>query len=794
MSSVKISGLPAASALDGGETVPVVQNGETRRAEVSLFSAYASGTGSFLLPANNLSDVADDATAVENIGAAYNVSTLADLKGLTSRPAKLIADGSPWTWYAGDVTADNSSGTAFGTVVECTSGPAGRYKRDFVGSVSVLWMGAARDWNGTTGTDNTAAFRRAIATGYPVYAPGGLDGLGYLIEDILTLGNSQDFFGDSDTGSVIFVKSTANLSALGIVRLATSETGASIRNIGITFVQPDTAVRANLIAYPPAIYAKDAPRFVVENVRITAGRTGIEATGNTGGALVRNLKSSCFDVGVNVDGAQHTFTIEGADFWVYGLTANQMTIMADGVSRGVSTGRADAFDYSNVVGLTVGDVLDFHVSSDGASVPQGVVRGVLGSDGRGTIRMSAGKVAVAGLRAGLGNAADYIVKQSGGSLTIVGADVFTNQVQTNPLFTLNTLSTGSASSIAGTVLTVDGTITGIWEIGQAVGGAGVSANTVITGNARTEPGVLTGTGGAGTYRVNNSQTVGAVAMLTGEAGAIPVGPVSLTISGLHAQMNSHDNTLIYVDGGSDPNFSFHNMFIERDAGTAYSDQTILINTGRGDISGLSTLTKGAGAGVLLQINTANSISLTGINRNGWTVTLPAGQVAQTVYGDFLFPDATYDIGKSGATRPRDYYGSRVVSAGTQFNIGSAKIIDVVSSAYAQFWDGAGTHNGLTIYADANYHNSADHTFRAKNASTLFANIKSDGITIASGLVLKIGTDQVVGARKTGWATMTGTATRTAFDTSTATATQVAERLKALIDDLHATAGHGLLGT
>ena len=42
-----------------------------------------------------------------------------------------------------------------------------------------------------------------------------------------------------------------------------------------------------------------------------------------------------------------------------------------------------------------------------------------------------------------------------------------------------------------------------------------------------------------------------------------------------------------------------------------------------------------------------------------------------------------------------------------------------------------------------------------------------------------------GAKATGWATATGTATRTAFDTATVTLPQIAERMKALIDDLTA---------
>lgn len=54
--------------------------------------------------------------------------------------------------------------------------------------------------------------------------------------------------------------------------------------------------------------------------------------------------------------------------------------------------------------------------------------------------------------------------------------------------------------------------------------------------------------------------------------------------------------------------------------------------------------------------------------------------------------------------------------------------------------------------------------------------------------------KLFGARKTGWAPATGTATRTTFNTATVTLEELAQRVKALIDDLHATAGHGLIGT
>lgn len=61
-------------------------------------------------------------------------------------------------------------------------------------------------------------------------------------------------------------------------------------------------------------------------------------------------------------------------------------------------------------------------------------------------------------------------------------------------------------------------------------------------------------------------------------------------------------------------------------------------------------------------------------------------------------------------------------------------------------------------------------------------------------VYKVDGTQVVKERITGWSVATGTATRTTFATGSVTLAQLAERVKALIDDLHGTAGHGLIGT
>ena len=79
---------------------------------------------------------------------------------------------------------------------------------------------------------------------------------------------------------------------------------------------------------------------------------------------------------------------------------------------------------------------------------------------------------------------------------------------------LGSVSYGSSftGAISGTTLTASAVGAGSLAIGQAITGAGITAGTVITG-------LGTGTGGTGTYTVNNTQTVASEAMNAGNATA-----------------------------------------------------------------------------------------------------------------------------------------------------------------------------------------------------------------------------------------------------------------------------------
>lgn len=69
-----------------------------------------------------------------------------------------------------------------------------------------------------------------------------------------------------------------------------------------------------------------------------------------------------------------------------------------------------------------------------------------------------------------------------------------------------------------------------------------------------------------------------------------------------------------------------------------------------------------------------------------------------------------------------------------------------------------------------------------------ARVTSGGLAVAG--TISISGSQIAGARRTGWTAPSGTAARGGFDTASVTTEALAQRVKALIDDL---AAHGLIG-
>lgn len=125
--------------------------------------------------------------------------------------------------------------------------------------------------------------------------------------------------------------------------------------------------------------------------------------------------------------------------------------------------------------------------------------------------------------------------------------------------------------------------------------------------------------------------------------------------------------------------------------------------------------------------------------------------------------------------------------------GTATLDSATLTGTATLAAGSAISPSLTFTGDTNtglYAVAADQVGITAGGG-LVATFKAAGPDLASGKVLSINAVQVVGPRATGWAAATGTATRTTFVTSTVTLEELAQRVKALLDDLIV---HGLIGT
>lgn len=102
-------------------------------------------------------------------------------------------------------------------------------------------------------------------------------------------------------------------------------------------------------------------------------------------------------------------------------------------------------------------------------------------------------------------------------LMLIGRSTASQPIQLGAGITAtSTTASGTASSITTTVLTVGGTVTGTFSIGMALSGTNVLSGTYITS-------LGTGTGGAGTYNINRSQTVASTTITGTTAKSIDIG-------------------------------------------------------------------------------------------------------------------------------------------------------------------------------------------------------------------------------------------------------------------------------
>ena len=164
-------------------------------------------------------------------------------------------------------------------------------------------------------------------------------------------------------------------------------------------------------------------------------------------------------------------------------------------------------------GLTVGlfcwlDPTQTMVNNYGTGLPGGFVHRE--QNAYLTVYLTAyGMTIPAGMAVGnVFSSGDFWVKNTGSSAVVPNMKAYANYSTAAATFA----ATGNApaggvvtGSISGTTLTVTGVTSGALAVNQPITGTGVTPGTYITA-------LGTGTGGAGTYTVNNSQTVSSEAL------------------------------------------------------------------------------------------------------------------------------------------------------------------------------------------------------------------------------------------------------------------------------------------
>lgn len=294
--------------------------------------------------------------------------------------------------------------------------------------------------------DCTVAVRRAFATGRDIYSNGGV----YKLTDSVPCATAgQRCMGEGRTRTVFLIDSDFNLAAGGVFIASTGEPGPTFQDIGIKFVQPDTAVRANLIAYPPAFKFQNTPRFRLINVRISRAKTAIDMTGNSGGAAMNNVEISSFDQAILIDGSLDTVRLSQIHVWTFDLLANHHTIFNDTSCHGIKSGRCDDLKITDAMIDCGGKQMEFYQSASGSTF--GAAFNV-DFDGYSEFVMSAGDFTLICPRFTNASVGKQGIRQTGGRLQVVAPTCSSSVATTNPFFSLSgagALTTGYMNVVGG---------------------------------------------------------------------------------------------------------------------------------------------------------------------------------------------------------------------------------------------------------------------------------------------------------------------------------------------------------
>lgn len=327
---------------------------------------------------------------------------------------------------------------------------------------------SVNDFGGCAGTDDTTAITSAMAAvpyGGALYIPGGLTcrviGSG---TDIFTRTTPITIYGDGPSNSVIQVGSTVP-NTRNVFKFAptTATAGWVLRDFQIAG-QGGTSLGKNAIYIDTTASGAAAYNFYIDRMLILPTSNGHS---------------------INVTNTQSSGGVYNSTFSNSNLESIYLANVGDSIAINnnvISTTNTNAAIFAyNVTGAGNLQIVGNNISAvNGHIVFDGGVAPIIRDNEIET-------------PTGLNNTYGFLVDIRG--LNNATAVAFT----------------GSISTVAGGTLTVSAVSSGTLAVGQTIFGTGITDQTQITA-------LGTGTGGTGTYIVNNSQTIGSISM----TAALPV--------------------------------------------------------------------------------------------------------------------------------------------------------------------------------------------------------------------------------------------------------------------------------
>lgn len=313
--------------------------------------------------------------------------------------------------------------------------------------------------------DDTANIQAAVNTGAEVNLPTGV----CVVTNAINVNTAyQVIEGQGRQRTVIQVPATFNLSAAGVFVGSSGVEGSTFRDFSVLFVQPDTAIPASLVNYPPAFLLRNTPRFRIQHVRVSLAITGIDLAGasNSGGGVIEDVEMSAFNTGITIDGSLDTIRIDKFHFWPFGvgaeMTVNQQSIFFAGSVIGILSGRCDGLYVTDSLFINNGPQIDLFQSASGATF--GAISGT-DFDSYGNVRMSAGQMTITSSTFTEAVASVSAINQTGGDLRIDSSRFLTNAVLTNPM-----IGSGTSSflQMSNNFLSSDGDMTQVSSAGTTI--------------------------------------------------------------------------------------------------------------------------------------------------------------------------------------------------------------------------------------------------------------------------------------------------------------------------------------